>query len=233
MSTIGVYDSGIGGLTTLACLLDEFSGNEFYYYADNAHHPFGNKEEKELEQIVDNAINKMRKRCDLIVLACNTASIICDENDVFKLLPPIENIDETTLLMATDKTIEHINNDKIKSAKTSSLASQIEIQASLSYRKNTLDMSALYTYLRIRLYKFKGVKRVILGCSHYPYCKNEIRKILGEVEFVDGNEKLITNLKKYCQKQDEKSKILFDFSSQNEEKKYRKILSILQVENHK
>lgn len=233
MSTIGVYDSGIGGLTTLAYLLDEFSGNDFYYYADNAHHPFGNKTEKELVQIVDSAINKMRKRCDFIVLACNTASIICDKTDVFKLLPPIEYADENTLLMATDKTIEHINNDKIKSAETSSLASQIEIQASLSYRKNALDMSALYTYLRVHLYKFKGVERVILGCSHYPYCKNEIRKILGEVEFADGNKKLICELKQHCKKQYGESKISFDFSSQNEEKKYRKILSILGSENRK
>lgn len=230
MSVIGVYDSGIGGLTTLCRLLKEFSGNDFYYYADNASHPFGSKENKRLLEIVNNAVNKMKNHSDFVVLACNTASSIYPLDDVFKLLPPTNEFSqENTLLMATPNTLNSIK--WTKCASTSTLASQIEVQASISTLKNNLDMSALYTYLRVRLFKFKGVENVILGCSHYPYCKKEISKILGDINFVDGNKQLIKNLKTYCKPMDKTSKISFDFSGQNEEDKYRKILSLISTKN--
>ncbi len=230
VSTIGVYDSGIGGLTTLCALLDNFSGNNFFYYADNAHHPFGTKNVKELKEIVENAVCKMKNRADYVILACNTASTIYDKDDVYKLLPPIQEFSqEDTLLMATPTTLENCN--WTKCAHTASLASQIEIQASIGHVKNSIDMSALYTYLRIRLFKFKGVKNVILGCSHYPYCKKEISKILGDVRYADGNENLIKRLSTQCRKTDKISKITFEFSGQNEESKYRKILSVLTCQN--
>lgn len=230
MSVIGVYDSGIGGLTTLSKLLNIFSGNDFYYYADTARHPFGSKDEKELTEIVFNAVTKMKNNADYVVLACNTASSAYRYDDVFKLLPPVNDFSqESTLLMATPNTLNSVNWDK--RAHTSTLASQIETQASISLLKNSLDMSALYTYLRVRLYKFKGVKNVILGCSHYPYCKKEITKILGNVNFADGNKRLIESLEKQCKPINKTSKITFNFSGQNEEKKYRKILSILINEN--
>ena len=43
MATIGVYDSGIGGLTTLKLLTENFGGNDFLYFADNLAHPFVTK----------------------------------------------------------------------------------------------------------------------------------------------------------------------------------------------
>ena len=72
MATIGVYDSGIGGLTTLKILLEKFQGNDFFYLADNAQHPFGTKSEKELDAIVTAGIAKLKNHSDFAVLACNT-----------------------------------------------------------------------------------------------------------------------------------------------------------------
>ena len=130
-------------------------------------------------------------------------------------------------MLATEFTIEHTKTKNVKIADTSELASLVEIQASINCKKGNLDMSALLPYIAERLFKFKGVETVILGCSHYPYCKNEISKILGNVRYVDGNETLVKDLEKRMNKNKGQSKIKFAFSGFNEEKKYQKILSIL------
>ena len=107
MATIGVYDSGIGGLTTLKLLTENFGGNDFLYFADNLAHPFGTKNERELENIVNSGVEKLKNKCDLFVLACNTASTIYKQNDAIKLLPQIPNDTKNCLLLATEFTIEH------------------------------------------------------------------------------------------------------------------------------
>ena len=228
MSVIGVYDSGIGGLTTLAVLKTKFKTDDIFYYADNANHPFGSKSKEELQQIISNAIAKMKKHCDIVVLACNTASTAYNESGVIRLLPPLDcqNPNET-LLMATESTLSNTDTNGIKTAETPELASLVEIQASINQIKGNLDMSTLRTYLKIRLYKFRGVKRVILGCSHYPYCKDEIKRILGDIEFIDGNDNLIKSLTKARPDGFGSGKITFSFSGQNETNKYKNILDIL------
>ncbi len=232
MSVIGVYDSGIGGLTTLAVLKKQFKTDDFYYYADNANHPFGSKSNEELQRIISEAIAKIKNRCDIAVLACNTASTVYDGTGVIRLLPPLccQNPSET-LLMATESTLSNTDTKGIKTASTDELASLIEIQASINQIKGNLDMSALRTYLKIRLCKFRGVKRVILGCSHYPYCKDEIKRILGDVEFVDGNDNLVKSLIKAKPDGLGSGKITFDFSGRNEKSKYENILAILSKSN--
>ena len=87
MATIGVYDSGIGGLTTLKLLTENFGGNDFLYFADNLAHPFGTKNERELENIVNSGVEKLKNKCDLVVLACNTASTIYKRNQTSSANP--------------------------------------------------------------------------------------------------------------------------------------------------
>lgn len=235
MATIGLYDSGIGGLTTLKILLEKFKGNDFFYLADNASHPFGTKRAKDLEEIVSSAVATLKNNCDYPVLACNTASSIYKDNDAIKLLPPLppKNADlNKWLLMATDLTRETASKSFQNVAETSDLASMIEVQASINSKHGNLNMRALLPYLANSVFNFKGVKNVVLGCSHYPLCKKEISKILGDVRFFDGNESVVNSLEKYVSPLKNESKITFRFTVGNEEKKYRKILSILLAEQN-
>ncbi len=232
MAVIGVYDSGIGGLTTVKRILNEFIGNDIYYYSDNLHHPFGNTDEDKLKVVIENGIKHVRAHSDTVVLACNTASSVTDDTDVIKLLPPIKEYApdaQNTLILATARTLSKLNAPPdFKVADTKELATLIEIQASLNYLKGSLDMSELLPYIAMRLHTFKGVKRVILGCSHYLFCKEQITKILGDVEFCDGNDDLCEALKSNVYARPlEASRITYDFSALNEQKKYDKILKIL------
>lgn len=232
MATIGVYDSGVGGLTTAKIILDKFAGNDLYYLADNCHHPFGNTDEDTLKEVVRNGIKHLRAHSDVVVLACNTASTITDDKDVIKLLPPLDdykNDESETLLMATARTISSLHvTSGFKVASICELATLVEIQTSLQSVKNNLDMSELAPYLENRIGMFKGVKNVILGCSHYLYIKKQISDILGNVNFADGNGRLCKELSKYVKHDPEKAaKITFDFTSTDESKKYGRILRIL------
>lgn len=271
MATIGVYDSGIGGLTTLKHLIQKFTGNDFYYLADNANLPFGSKSTEELTAIVNAGIAKLRKHTDMIVLACNTASSLTQDNDVYKLLPPVcgacadrqckayraqnaksvqcetpvhENPDSSqrdssstlnaeydsdTLLLATPRTLDNLKGKfSCKSAQTKDFATLIEIQASLRHARGDLNMSELMPYLYEKLSPFKGVKNVALGCSHYLYCKPQIRQILGNVAFCDGNNALIRELSKTVSSDSRAiSKIEFAFTSTDETKKYENIMKLL------
>ncbi len=235
MTTIGVYDSGIGGLTTLKILEANFPFCNFYYLADNKNMPFGSKSETQLENIVCSALKKLKAHSEIQVIACNTASTLIDD-DVIKLLPPTTEIGKT-LVMATPMTISHLQSSKqfaderYSFADTPELASLVEVYASVGTRKNCLNLKELTRYLAPKLYEFKGVQNVVLGCSHYIYVKNEISRVLGAVSFVDGNSKIVETLKTMLSATNENGSISFDFTADNETSKYQKIYSLLKATN--
>lgn len=232
MATIGVYDSGIGGLTTLVQLERELCGNDFYYLADNLNMPFGSKSDSEMEDIVSRGIKKLEAHSDISILACNTASVITASQEVFKLLPRLEGLDPSdTLVIATPLTLSHLKAKEnfYNTADTSELAALIEIQAGLCYKsRKELDMRRLGSYLKRRLGAFSDVKNVVLGCSHYPYVLPELKKIFRSAAYYDGNPALLCECKSFLPKGLKRSKTEFGFTGSNETEKYAYIYEKLQ-----
>ena len=75
---IGILDSGIGGVTVLKEILKQGINAKFIYYSDSKHNPYGDKSEEEVYSIVKGVVDYLLNRgCDIIVLACNTASAMC------------------------------------------------------------------------------------------------------------------------------------------------------------
>ena len=78
MSKIGVFDSGIGGLTVLEELKKVLPKEDYIFYADSGNNPYGEKTDEELRKIVSNVVDFLiNKDCKLIVIACNTATTRC------------------------------------------------------------------------------------------------------------------------------------------------------------
>ena len=74
---IGVFDSGLGGLTILRVLRRAMPNQSFLYYGDTANAPYGDKSREEVQRLTRAAVERMFEQgCDLVILACNTASAL-------------------------------------------------------------------------------------------------------------------------------------------------------------
>lgn len=98
MSVIGVYDSGIGGLTTLSALRRVLPHLDFCYFADNINSPFGTKTKEEIFRAVNEGVDRLRQMSDLQVIACNTASTVVRPERAFLLTPVLDTPPENTLV---------------------------------------------------------------------------------------------------------------------------------------
>ncbi|WP_425045496.1 glutamate racemase [Primorskyibacter sp. S87] len=72
---VGIFDSGLGGLTVLNAAQTRLPDVEFLYFADSAHAPYGVRDAEDIYQLTRSAVNDLWNRgCNLVILACNTAS---------------------------------------------------------------------------------------------------------------------------------------------------------------
>ena len=75
---IGLFDSGIGGLSILKELLKILPNENYFYYQDSFHNPYGNKSELEILKLAQEAVEiLLKENCKIIVIACNTATTAC------------------------------------------------------------------------------------------------------------------------------------------------------------
>lgn len=233
---IGIFDSGIGGATVLHELLKVLPLEDYLYYADELHAPYGDKTKEELEKYTSEVVEYLiEKNCKIIVIACNTASACCKEYLRKKYKIPIvaiepaykmihdKNKNSKTLIMATNGTIhskpfqellQKYDNQNTVVCSCSGLADLIE-----ENNKEKID-----AYLKERLDNYSGIESVVLGCTHYPLIKEEITKVLGKVKFYDGSRGVSLQTKKILtdnnllNTKEEKGKIIFI----NSKKKKRK-----------
>lgn len=242
---IGILDSGIGGVTVLREIIKLFPKGHFIYYSDSINNPYGDKSNEEIYYIVKNRVLYFVNRgCKSIVLACNTASCICVKrlreefpDILFIAIEPAYKMVHDynpcgkTLVMATKGTLDsekflalyhkYDNNDTIL-VPCIGLADLIE----------NGNISLVDNYLVSNLSKYKGVSNVVLGCTHYPLIKDNIRKVLGNnVNFFDGSVGVSMELLRQIElrniKYDNESlKIEFIDSSNDasKEKRFKKLL---------
>ena len=82
---VGLFDSGIGGLTVLKTLKEKYPHNDYIYYGDTLNIPYGNKSKEELLKLSKNNIEfLLNKKVDIIIIACGTISSIFI-NELIKL----------------------------------------------------------------------------------------------------------------------------------------------------
>ena len=117
---IGIFDSGIGGVTVLREIINILPNENYIYFSDSINNPYGDKKQEEIIEICDKIVqNLLKKNCKAIVIACNTASAIAAKHlrEKYKEIPIIAiepaykmvydyAYDNPTLVMATKGTIE-------------------------------------------------------------------------------------------------------------------------------
>ena len=201
---VGVFDSGVGGISVLRNLVRELPAENFLYYGDSAHAPYGDKTIVEVRSLSANIVETMLARgVKAIVIACNTATSAAAEHlrECYPGLPiigmepalkpaAINPQHQNILVMATTVTLKL---DKFQQL-AHTWGSQSHIIAlpcpGLADLVETgdLDSDAIRSYLAEKLAPYRGqVDSVVLGCTHYPYLKRQIHQVLGaEVPLFDG-----------------------------------------------
>jgi len=214
---IGIFDSGIGGLTVANALRKVLPGESFIYFGDTAHLPYG---EKSPERIREYAAQITRfllaKNCKAIVIACNTASahayptvsrICTGQVPVINVIDPVTKHASRTFasgaigVIATKgtiqsrvyvKRIERLNARlKVVSRATPLLAPMIEE----GFFNNSISRTIIRNYLEYP--GFRGIQALILGCTHYPLIAKEIAEVVGkEVVLLDSAQIVAQEVKK-------------------------------------
>ncbi len=86
---VGIFDSGLGGLTVYAAVADRMPDQPFVYYGDNAHAPYGVRDADDIFELTCRAVERLwDEGCDLVILACNTASAAALKRMQESWLPP-------------------------------------------------------------------------------------------------------------------------------------------------
>lgn len=180
---IGVFDSGIGGLTVLKTLINKYPKNDYIYYGDTLNLPYGSKTKKELQELSKNDVEfLLSKNVDIIIIACGTVSSNCLEYLKKNYSIPIYDIISPTIkylndssyskigIIATERTIDsHIFKNNLKKKlyeiKTPKLVPLIENN----------DLENINTILDEYLKEYQNkIDILVLGCTHYPIIKEHI-----------------------------------------------------------
>lgn len=196
---IGLFDSGVGGLTVLKSFFKYHPNNEYIYYGDTLNVPYGDKTKEELYNCVTNIIDYLKeKKVDIIIIACGTVSAnlydrLKEEIDIpiYSIISEVKDYIKLkkykrTLVMATNATIQshvfknELDNNVIEVA----CPKLVPIIESGDY--SNLD-EALNEYLK----NANNIDSLILGCTHYPIIKEQIKnKIEKNIDIIDLGELL-------------------------------------------
>ena len=220
---IGIFDSGIGGLTVAKAIQRLLPNESLVYFGDTAHLPYGDKSK---ELIAEYAVRITRflleeKNCKAIVIACNTASAAAYEalRDTYKGSVPVINVidpmieeviaDDTMRkvgVIATKTTvISGVYQEKFARRKptlelcalaTPLLASMIEE----GFYNSTISEAVLNEYLRNPM--LENIDGLVLACTHYPLIKKEIDNFFdGKVRIFDSAEVVARKLEGILEKE--------------------------------
>lgn len=199
---IGVMDSGVGGLTVLKQLLNVMPSENYLYFGDTKNLPYGEKTKEQLIEIVKEIFAFFEKQnVKAVVLACNTTSATAYEElkdkYSFKIYPLIQTVSKCVVLdksldrigvMATEATV---NSQKYTSElKKNNPAVEVFEQACPKWVpivenqiKDYDEKSVITGYLNSVL-EFNP-KKIILGCTHYPYLLDKLAKYAPQDLFIN------------------------------------------------
>ena len=209
---IGVFDSGVGGLTVLHHSMELLPYEHFLYYADSANVPYGSKNSDEIIDLVDAAVMNMTKYpLKAILLACNTATsaaisflrnkynfpIIGMEPAVKPAI--VEGDPRKILVLATELTLkERKYKELVHTLDVSDKVDALPLQQLVDFAEEfDFDSPALQRYLRSELGKVKWEEyhSVVIGCTHFHYFNAMFTRFIPpQIHFVDGRQGTIKHL---------------------------------------
>ncbi|ALC83766.1 MULTISPECIES: glutamate racemase [Bacillus] len=204
---IAFFDSGIGGITVLHEAMKQLPREDFVFFADTLHVPYGTKSKADVKEYVKQSVETIREEeVKALVIACNTATsiavselrntydfpIIGMEPAVKPALEISRSAGKRVLVFATPLTL--------KQSKYTQLVSRIDDQrlvdslplpelVELCERLNFESQEVIdYFTEKLSSFDLNNYGTVVLGCTHYPFYKHVLRSILpNHIQIVDGS----------------------------------------------
>ncbi|MCR4600179.1 MAG: glutamate racemase [Clostridia bacterium] len=216
---VGVFDSGLGGISVLKKLQTVLPNESFIYFGDSQNAPYGEKDDDEIFELSSNVFeNLIDMGVKAVVIACNTATSVAAKRLrlKYKDMPilgmepavkpaSIEHKDGTVVVMATNATLRR--------RKFHELMSQFDDMADIIpmpcpdiveyVEKGETDSPELMDYLRSQFATLgdRKIDAIVLGCTHFPFVADRIREAAGgEVALYDGSDGTARELKRRLKK---------------------------------
>ncbi len=213
---IGVFDSGAGGVSVLRALQRELPAENFVYYGDNLHAPYGEKDEESIRRLCEADLHFLfQQQVKAVVIACNTATSAAanylrqkyPHTIIVGMEPAVKPAVDTAglpcprvLVMATESTLAgdrlknlirlHEDHGEIHRLAAPGIVRLVEAGQEKGEAMTAYLQEILAPYRRQEnRQESVHIDSLVLGCTHFPFVKEQIQTALGyPVHFYDGAE---------------------------------------------
>ena len=209
---IGIIDSGVGGLSLTSVLIKKLPKESVIYLADSHNCPYGEKSKAEIYSLTKKMVKfLLKKKIKLLVIACNTITVTAIDRlrkefkqiPIVGIVPVIKTAQEkttngkigvfSTIITAKssyqkDLISKFAKDSTIINVGSSSLVSLIE--------KGDMETINKVLQQELEIFKENNIDTLVLGCSHFPLIKNQIRKLLPDVLILDSSEAVTRQVKR-------------------------------------
>ena len=212
---IGVFDSGLGGLTVLKEIMKITPNENIVYFGDTARVPYGPRSKETIIKYTFQAIDFLiSKNVKAIVIACNTATAraLKEANEKYDLpiIGVIEAGAKTAAYTTKNKIVGVIGTDgTIRSKAYNIEIAKIDPEIKIVDKACPLfvpiveegwantDIASLTARRYLEELMDKGIDSLVLGCTHYPFVRDSIKKVVGhEIAIIDGGEGTVREIKR-------------------------------------
>lgn len=203
---IGVFDSGIGGLSCVSSLLGEFPNEGIIYFGDTARTPYGDKAPETIREFASQITEFLvSKDIKMLVIACNTISALCTDmiQQRYPEIPVVDIIRPTVSyltaqnqpgknigIVATKATVQSgvyealLRNEGVQGTIVSQACPLLVPMIECGFRDGPVVEAVVHNYLDQFIYE-NEIDTLVLGCTHYPFIADTIRELYPEVEIVN------------------------------------------------
>ena len=204
---IGIFDSGLGGISVWQALYDALPFESLIYLGDGLRCPYGSRSEAEVKAFTEEAVERLlAEGCKMIVIACNTATAVAIKylRDKYPnipfvgLEPAVKPAALTTKsgvigVLATERSLQgdHFRKAEAKYGAEVKILKCVGVgfvEAVEANEENTPETAELVRKAVVPLVE-AGADKIVLGCTHYPFLRDVIASVVGDgVEIIDSSE---------------------------------------------
>lgn len=215
---IGVFDSGIGGLTVVKELLRQLPKHQILYFGDTARTPYGTKSEKTIKKFaVQDTEFLIKHGAKIIIAACNTASAVAAEELQEKFKVPIFEV----ITPAVEKTVSITKSKRIGVIGTQATVNSGIYEKLLKNCDNNIEVihkacplfvplveenwvknpeSKTIAKKYLQSLKLSNIDTLILGCTHYPLLRDIIQTKIGKrVTLIDPAHETVNKVRRFLE----------------------------------